>query len=272
MSKLSSVLAYAGLPLTAEDAAKLQPPSPAKEEPRKRTVSAGNDPDVNQIFSKAALDALEDEHRQRGTLGHGFGPAESFYVVQKSGGMSTYADIARPQLPGIGEEEDGEFVDAKEVPGPASPVQGRFTNQSRSSFGSARTHEELELENTTLKQTLESLALRLADFETHAQDASMAALTQSMVGLRPPQRQLVSSGGEGDTAMQERLRQLELQVETQAEEKQKVEALASKQQVMLKKYQAKWEEIKKSAREKEKAKKEKAADKGNEVVDTVDNP
>ena len=58
----------------------------------------------------------------------------------------------------------------------------------------------------------------------------------------------------------------------QAEEKQKVEALASKQQVMLKKFQAKWEEIKKSAREKEKAKKEKAADKGHEVVDTVDNP
>lgn len=275
MSKLSSVLAYAGLPLTAEDAAKLEQSNIKKPEPRKRTVSAGNEPDVSKIFSKAALDALEDEHRQRGTLGHGFGPAESFYVVQKTGGTSTYAEIVKPNqghLSGIAEEDDGDFVDAKEVPGPPSPVQSRFSGQSRASFGNARTHEELELENTTLKQTLESLAGRLAEFEAHAQDASMAALTQSMVGLRPPQRQYMPAGGEVDAAMQERLRQLELQVETQAEEKQKAEALVAKQDKMLRKYSAKFEEIKKSAKEKDRVKKERAADKGAQEVSEVDSP
>ena len=99
MSKLSSVLAYAGLPLTAEES---QQPEPAPKEKilkdrNNRTVSAANEPDVKKYFSKAALTAIEDEHRQRGAHGQVFGPAESFYVVQKGGGTYSYADIARNQ-------------------------------------------------------------------------------------------------------------------------------------------------------------------------------
>ena len=250
MSKLSSVLAYAGLPLAADD---IQPDQESNHKPEKRTVRAGNDPDVKKIFSKAALDAIEDEHRRRGTLGHGFGPAESFYVVQKGGGTYSYADIAKAQqnqLAGIDEEDDDAFVDAKEVAGPPSPKQSRSSHQKRTSFGNPRTQEELELENTTLKQTLEQVAGRLANFEAHAQDASMAALTQSLVNLRP------QVGGEA--ALQERLRQLEREVEQQAEDKQKLESVAAKQEKILKKYHVKWEEIKKSARERDKVKKEKA--------------
>lgn len=261
MSKLSSVLAYAGLPLTVEDTPSDQT---SKRKSDKRIVSAANEPDVKKVFSKAALDAIEDEHRQRGTLGHGFGPAESFYVVQKGGGTYSYADIARAhqqQLSGMGEDEEPEFVDAKEVQGQPSPKTGRFHHSTRSSFGNPRTNEELDLENATLKQTLQDLAGRLAAFEAHAQDASFAALTQSVANLRPQ--------GGADPAMQERIRQLEKEVENQAEERQKLESLNSKQDKMLKKYHSKFEEIKKSAKEKEKAKREKAAKEAEEPVADV---
>lgn len=61
-----------------------------------------------------------------------------------------------------------------------------------------------------------------------------------------------------DPAMQERLRQLEQQIEQQAEERQQLEDRAVKQAKMLEKYHSKWKEIKTSAKEKDKAKKEKA--------------
>lgn len=275
MSKLSTALAFAGLPLTADQ---VQQDPTTEQKSKKRTVSAGNDPDVKKIYSKAALDAIEDDHRRRGTLGHGFGPAESFYVVQKGGGTYSYADIARAQqqqqLSDIGEDEEAEFVDAREVPAPSSLKTSRILNQRRASFGKPKTEEELELENTILKQTLEQMTTRLDAFEAHAQDASMAALTQSMATLRPQAAQQPQQQNSVDPAMQERLRQLEKQVEQQAEERQKLETLATKQEKMLKKYHSKWEEIKKSAREKERVKKEKGekgADDGG-GVEVADDP
>ena len=243
MSRLSSVLAYAGLPLTAED---LQLEQSDSRKPQRRTVSAGDEPNLKKIFSKAALDAIEDQHRSRGLPGHGFGPAESFYVVQKGGGTYSYADIARAQqkqLAGLGEEDDGEFVDAKEAPGPPSPNHSRFSSQQRGSFGSPRTQEELELENTTLKHTLEQLAGRLAAFEAHAQDASMAALTQSMASLRPG-----PSGVPGDVATSDRLRQLERQVEKDAEDRQKAADYTAKLERHNRKWRAKFDGLTKSAR------------------------
>ncbi|CAK4020392.1 Hypothetical predicted protein [Lecanosticta acicola] len=262
MSRLSSVLAYAGLPLTADDIQVDQP----KPKLDKRTVSASNDPDVKKIFSKAALDAIEEDHRQRGAQGRVFGPAESFYVVQKGGGTYSYADIAKAQqqqqLGGIDEDDEESFVDAREAQAPASPKSSRVSHQnqnqnSRSSFGKSRTHEELELENTTLKATLETLAGRLQDFESHAQDASMAALTQSMVGLnhhRPGSNNAAAAAGNEA----ERVEQLEKQIEDQAIAQQKLEEQSARQEKMLRKYQAKWEDIKKSAMEKQKAKREKS--------------
>lgn len=262
LSKLSSVLAYAGLPLNVDEA---PPEPPAHVQQSRRTARASHEPNVKKLFSQAALDAIEEEHRQRGTFGRGFAPAESFYVVQKGGGTYSYADIAKQhqqQLAGITQDdEEPEFVDAKEVQGQLSPNQGRFPQSQRGSFGNPRTNEELDLENATLKQTLQDLAGRLAAFEAHAQDASFAALTQSVASLRPQ--------GTSDMATQERIRQLEKEVEAQAEERQKLEGLASKQEKTLKKYQTKFEEIRKSAREKDKAKKDKAAASGLSGAETV---
>ncbi|KAK4546673.1 hypothetical protein LTR36_001891 [Oleoguttula mirabilis] len=245
MSKLSSVLAYAGLPLTADD---------IKAEPKsaRETVRSGHEPDMKKIFSKAALNAIEEEHRRRGTLGQGFGPAESFYVVPTSGGTQSYSSIvgsmvgfdrASHQLGGVGEDDEEAFVDAREAPGPPSPRHSRAAQTHRGSFGKARTSEELELENVTLKQTLERLTGRLANFEAHAQDASMAALTQSMVGLRP-------LGGTSDAATAERLRQLEQQVEKDAEERQKLETHASRQEKQLRRWNDRYQTLLGGAREK----------------------
>lgn len=264
MSKLSSVLAYAGLPLTADDIQLEQ----SKASLSKRTVSASNDPDVKKLFSKAALDAIEEDHRQRGASGRVFGPAESFYVVQKGGGTYSYADIAKAQqqqqalqLDGIDEDDEEAFVDAREAQAPNSPKHSRASNSthSRLPYGSTRTQEELELENTTLKATLEALAGRLQDFESHAQDASMAALTQSMVSLNHHPQGTNTGDPAAAAAAEERVRQLEKQIEDQAVSQQKLEEQSARQEKLLRKYQAKWEDIKKSAIEKQKAKREKAA-------------
>lgn len=261
VSKLSSVLAYAGLPLTTQEI-QIAPPVPEKPQKEKssHTVNATAEPDVKKYFSKAALAAIEDEHRQRGSHGQVFGPAENFYVVQKGGGTYSYADIARNQQlhAAAGKEE---FVDAQED-GMGSP------RHSRAAFGKSRTAEELELENTTLKTTLEQLASRLSNFEAHAQEASFAALTHSMASLHSgPQPhsiapKAVASSAQPSQELQEALekvRILESQMSTQAAQHEKLEALAQKQEKKIRMYHSKWEDVKKSAREKEKAKREKAA-------------
>jgi hypothetical protein len=252
MSKLSSVLAYAGLPLTAEDAVNEQ----YKQKAKKDTVSASNEPDVKKIFSKAALSAIEDEHRQRGSKGRVFGPAESFYVVPTGGGTYSYANIAKPDQQhhtAIDEDDEEAFVDAREAQS-SSPKQSRFSSRGQSSKG--KTPEEIELENQTLKSTLMELTQRLSGFEMHSQDASMAALTQSMASLNnygagPP------GGGVSDAGILERMQQLERQLDAKTENEQKLMNANVKQEKMLKKFSARWEEIKKSAQEKERAKREK---------------
>jgi hypothetical protein len=266
MSKLSSVLAFAGLPLAPEEAQKVETPSPEKirKDRSSRTVSAANEPDVKKFFSKAALTAIEDEHRQRGAHGQVFGPAESFYVVQKGGGTYSYADIARnQQLQNAGLEDEDLFVDAQE--GLPSPRHGRFSSESsRAAFGKSRTAEELELENTTLKTTLEQLAARLANFEAHAQDASFAALSHSMASLPSPHTHhaapLPPDSGQSLHDALNRVRALEGQISSQTEQHEKLEAHAQKQEKKIRMYHSKWEDVKKSAREKEKAKRERAAE------------
>ncbi|TKA28074.1 hypothetical protein B0A54_16046 [Friedmanniomyces endolithicus] len=260
MSKLSSALAFAGLPLTADD---------IKPE-RKQTATVRNDHDVRGYISEAALRALEEDRRQRGKPTYGFGPAESFYVVPPTGMMTSFADIARRR--GLEDDED-DFVDAREGPGPTS-LRGSSSGShagsnggggGRISFGKTRTQEELELENSTLKLTLEQLASRLANFEAHAQDASMMALTQSMVSLRAPaptstptptpkNTLAVDEKGDGDGALEKQLRQLREQVARDAEEKRKMQTHAERQARELRKWDVRYERLMSSALAKQQAK------------------
>ena len=252
MSKLSAALAFAGLPLTADD---VKPDVASKT----GTVRASHEPDVKKIFSKAALNAVEEEHRQRGTLGPGFGPAESFYVVPPFAHTKAYSHVVRGgRSDALGEDDEDAFVDAREAQGPPSPKHSRNPSATqRTAFGKGRTAEELELENSTLKQTLEGLANRLADFEAHAQDASMAALTQSMMSTRPPPGRSTrrkDSDASGSQAMAERLRLLERQVEKDAEDRQRFEAEAKQQQKKLRVYEEKYKMLRGNARKKMEAK------------------
>ncbi|KAK1052491.1 hypothetical protein LTR33_014439 [Friedmanniomyces endolithicus] len=260
MSKLSSALAFAGLPLTADD---------IKPE-RKQTATVRNDHDVRGYISEAALRALEEDRRQRGKPTYGFGPAESFYVVPPTGMMTSFADIARRR--GLEDDED-DFVDAREGPGPISPRgssagshAGSNVGGRRISFGKARTQEELELENSTLKLTLEQLASRLANFEAHAQDASMMALTQSIVSLRAPAPSpapapapkittlAVGEDGDGDGALEKQLRQLREQVARDEEEKRRMQTHAERQARELRKWDVRYERLMSSALAKQQAK------------------
>ncbi|KAK3110824.1 hypothetical protein LTR53_014489 [Teratosphaeriaceae sp. CCFEE 6253] len=210
LSRLSSALAFAGLPLNPtdnDDDADPEPPKPLSRSGMQTVhAHAPSDPDARKYISPAALAALDAEQRHRPTIPRGLGPAESFYVVPPTGMMTSFADIARRR--GFEDEADEDFVDAREAPSDLPPpvagsrgsrelrrVSGVGQQQQqqqqqmgggRGGVGKAYRLEELDLENRTLKETLEHLARRLAAFEAHAQDASMAALlTQSMI-LRPP--------------------------------------------------------------------------------------
>ncbi|KAK0254498.1 hypothetical protein LTS09_010619 [Friedmanniomyces endolithicus] len=262
MSKLSSALAFAGLPLTADD---------IKPE-RKQTASVRNDHDVRGYISEAALRALEEDRRQRGKPTYGFGPAESFYVVPPTGMMTSFADIARRR--GL-EDDEEDFVDAREAPGPTSPrgsSSGSHAGSSggggRISFGKTRTQEELELENSTLKLTLEQLASRLANFEAHAQDASMMALTQSMVSLRAPAPSTAPApapksttiavgeedkGDDDGAALEKQVRELRVQVARDSEEKRRMQTHAERQAKELRKWDVRYERLMSSALAKQQA-------------------
>ncbi|KAK6412943.1 hypothetical protein LTR81_013053 [Elasticomyces elasticus] len=239
MSKLSSALAFAGLPLTADD---------IKPE-KKQTVTARSEPDARKYISEAALTALDEDRRQRGQLGHGFNPAESFYVVPPTGMMTSFAEITRRRLQ---DDDKDHFVDAREGPVPTSPrtnSSGSQAGTGRMSFGKNRTHEELELENSTLKLTLEQLASRLANFEAHAQDASMMALEQSMVLSRAPH----PAPAEPNRALERRLKELEKQAAKDAEEKLELKEQTAKQEKELKKWNSRFDKLHQSAVTKQKA-------------------
>lgn len=234
-SRLSSMLAFTGLPLTEE----------SQEEVATQSARASPGPDVNRLFSRAALRAIEEQQRNQGFPGSAFGPGESFYVIPTSGGTASYADILSKaqqgaQNGGFNEEAD-EYVDARELPVGQSPRIG----------SSRHREEELQIENQALKQILDKLSHRLQAFESHAQDASMAALTQSMASVRGP-------SGTPHPELEERMRAMEGQLEREMKEREKLGLENQKQKQIISKYRSHWEQLKDSARAKDKAKRDKA--------------
>jgi len=252
-SKISSMLAFAALPLTEPPS---QPSSPTSSRSEKSSATAHAEPDFKALISPAAMKALEEHQRRRGHGGQTFGPGESFYVVPTSGGTVSYANIARAEqryarrqqghLDNI-TEEDNDFIDARET------QHLRNTASAAASHGRAGSltlpnhrAEELELENETLKQVLDKLSHRLQAFERSAQDASMAALTQSMASVR------TDGGGRADEAgMSDKERVMEVELQKAAKEKE-IAKLKSQNQ----KYKDYLEKLRMSARQKTKEKKE----------------
>lgn len=195
ISKISVPLSFAGLPLGTEDSSKTAPASrksPAETKLDRHHATSDRkstfqEPDVNRLFSRAALRSIHD------MPGTGPGnPAESFYVVPTTGGTMSYAGIlSRAEKEARRNSfEDGEddFVDARETPstpemrqsiGNTSRASRRGVSDKLTTLQNQKTLEELQMENQALKQLSDTLSKRLHMWEVNAQSSSMA-LQQSL--------------------------------------------------------------------------------------------
>jgi len=253
-SKLSAPLAFAGLPLTAQEQ---QEAEKTAQKSDKNRVPASDEPSLDKIYSKAALRVLREDG------GAGFGVQDSFYWVQPTGGTATYANIITGRgghdahVPETIEEDAEEFVDARETPGPPSPrsIRSSLREKARKDIKSAggKTMEELELENTALRQILDTQSRRLQMWEASAQAQSLA-FSQSLRSARGP--------AAAETADEDaRVRELEELLRTERAERDRLEHRNEKMERenekllgVIGRYREKWEVLKEGARRRDKSK------------------
>lgn len=138
-------------------------------------------------------------------------------------------------------EEPEEFVDARETPGPPSPLASRGKRGPVTASG--KTLEELELENSGLRGICDELSRRLWQFEMTSQ-MSQQALHQSIrAGLKAREgEEGLSGSGEGpakDADM--RLKGFERDMAALKRENEKLKGVVGK-------YREKWEKLKEGAR------------------------
>lgn len=253
-SKLSAPLAFAGLPLTAQEQQEAEKTAQKQD---KNRVSASDEPSLDRIYSSAALRVLREDG------GAGFGVQDSFYWVPPTGGTASYANIITGRgghdahVPETIEEDAEEFVDARENPGPPSPrsLRGSVREKARKDIKSAggKTMEELELENTTLRQLLDSQSRRLQMWEASAQAQSLA-FSQS---LRSARGQTTAEPADEDA----RVRELEELLRTERAERDRLEHRNEKMERenekllgVLSRYRSQWERLKEGARRRDKNK------------------
>ena len=255
ISTLSAPLAFAGLPLGNDT------PSNGGEVPPNKTASPSSsrvaaDPDLARYFSRAALRAVRDEHG-------GFGAVESFYVVPTTGGTKSYADMLAHtrQASNLTEEDETEFVDARETPQPSSPGLPRQRDHKASNpskqqgVKGGKTWEELAVENETLKAVVLDLGDRLRAFELGAQRSSRA-LHASVRGLSSPTDSVSAGSGvpplpgvEGMKVLQEKLRESEEEMKGLRKENKRLIRENQKFIGVIERYRERWEMLKVNARE-----------------------
>lgn len=241
--KLTSMLAFAGLPLvdtptspTSASVSSLSTSSHlAKPHPRTRATA---DADISKYVSRAALAAIESQHRARGFNSPAFG-AESFYVIPTSGGTVSYADMvrdARRAAAGADGDSGNDTANAK-----GDDVgNGDGNAKTKPQIANSVREEELALENATLKSVLDALSHRLAAFESHAQDASMH---QSLVSVSSR-----AAHAGGSTNVDRDIEALTLQLRKEAKERDRLRAENEKQKAVIGRYRAHWETLKEGAR------------------------
>lgn len=269
MSKISAPLAFAGLPLTSEDAANRKSPAEAKLDRHHATQgrkSSLQHLDVNKLFSASALRSIQD------TPGASPGnPAESFYVVPTTGGTMSYADIltraqkeARRNSVDDGEDD---FVDAREIPSPEM-LQGSTKKSPQRRTGgpsskantlqNQKTMEELQMENHTLKQISDNLSKRLHMWEVNAQSSSMA-LQQSLRAMHhnntgspdhvfPAHSGATSIAGPSVSEADPRIKELEEIVRRGERELERIGRENDKLKNTLGHYRVRWEKLKEGAK------------------------
>ena len=249
-SKLSAPLAFAGLPLTTDS---LPPPEAASSSSTQQTPKSSErataDPEYSRLFSPAALRAVRDE---AGT--HNLGATESFYVVPTTGGTMPYASILardRHNFPGLerdgtrNSEDTDEFVDARETPGPPSPLMKRGGKVGAKAAGGVinnKTMEELQLENEGLRSYLDNVTRRLHEFEVGAQASSFALQQSIKASMRQQSPGASSAGGLLQVEnLEEKIREARLEMEKMRAENEKLKGVIGR-------YRERWEKLKEGAR------------------------
>ncbi|EGX92810.1 hypothetical protein CCM_04183 [Cordyceps militaris CM01] len=258
INKISAPLAFAGLPLIQEESITSDKEVPEATQPRRKpkTVpSPSAEPDLSKIYSKATMRILARE---------GHAPHESFYVVPTTGHTMSYANILsyaekeKRRLgssihgsaePGIVEEEDDDFVDARELPVALSPgAKRRVGKSSHTERQLNNTIEELYTENQSLKDMLDKLSKRLHTFEASAQSSAMA-LAESYRLMRPCSPNASAKPDDGAAAaMLRRSEEMEEQLIASTKQMERLEKDNRKMQKTLEKYREKWELLKAGAK------------------------
>lgn len=260
INTLSAPLAFAGLPLSAEDATTTPsessvPESTLQKRRSKSTKPQTDEPDLNKIYSKAALRSIyRDGHL----------PTDSFYVVPTSGHTVSYANILnfdqkekrRAMAASIHSSDAGAydldeegFVDARESQMTLSPSTKRRVGKSQTEKELYNVIEELNTENTGLKDMLDKVTKRLSAFEASAQHNRLA-MVDSMRLPRPSSPTTQSSGNHAsDDALRRRNRELEEELAKAMKQFETLEKDNSNLQRTVDKYRKKWQEVIAGAKE-----------------------
>ncbi|RDA83119.1 hypothetical protein CP532_0879 [Ophiocordyceps camponoti-leonardi (nom. inval.)] len=267
INKISAPLAFAGLPLIQEESSMALRPAEAsqlstsvaastsplvmKRNPPRPQSSGTLEPDLSKIYSKATMRALARD---------GHSASDSFYVVPTSGHTMSYANIltyaekekrrleasTQGEFMAAGDEDDDDFVDARETLIPLSPGTRRKVLRVQSEKELRNINEELSLENKSLKDMLDNVSKRLHAFEASSQHSAMA-LAESYRVMRPGSPS--SSGGrQADDAMRRRAQDAEEQLVVVMKQLDRLERDNRKMQRTLDKYREKWEKLKAGAK------------------------
>jgi hypothetical protein len=277
ISKLSAPLAFAGLPLGTEDAAHAdsanrKSPADTKVDRHHATpnrTSPSTEPDVNKLYSRAALRAIRDNNGGNGNT------AESFYVVPTTGGTVSYAGILnraeREARRTSFEEAEEDFVDARETP--SSPELRHSTGGTKgsrlgrgadklTSLQNPKNVEELQMENQALKHLSDTLSKRLHMWEVNAQSSSMA-LQQSLKAMHhqstaSPEHPAQQPSAPAPVAAlpttpsaadhEQRIKDLEDMARRSEKELDKVGRENEKLKSVLGRYRERWEKLKEGAK------------------------
>ncbi|KAE8443564.1 hypothetical protein EG329_001726 [Mollisiaceae sp. DMI_Dod_QoI] len=255
LSKLSAPLAFAGLPLIAEEGPEpivTEPIKAARRPHSKERIDA--DPDLSKYISRAAL---------RASARDGHSGNDSFYVVPTSGHTASYAHILsfdqkekRRLAASMHSEnadlfpdpEEDDFVDARETPMPVSPTTSRRPSGRKMNERALENKvEELDMENRSLKDCIDKLSKRLHAFESSAQQSTMA-LQESMKFARAmsPARDQLGRGG--DEALKRRVLELEEHVALGGKEIERLGRENTKLRDVVERYRERWEKLKAGAK------------------------
>ncbi|KAI8956118.1 hypothetical protein F4801DRAFT_525517 [Xylaria longipes] len=256
INKISAPLAFAGLPLISEEQPEEQIPPPPPETPIQKRIrvrhsaSTSTEPDIQKLYSKAALRAVARE---------GQSTNDSFYVVPTSGHTASYASIltfadkekrrmeasAHTTLGNLPEDpEEDDFVDARESQIIHSPAMKR-----RAGKGSTdNIVEELYLENKSLKDMIDILSKRLHAFESMSQNSGMR-LAESMRLMRPGSPlSSASKPANSEEAFAKELSELKQQNQVLIKQNEELEKSYTKARANLVRYREKWDQLKAGAK------------------------